>query len=84
MAATRHARASAAVVAILLSPLALADPPCSIVMDLVLVLDGSGSVTPYWGLVEQFAVQAIQSFNVSSAGVHVALTEFSSGDYARQ
>ena len=54
--------------------------PCTGAMDLALVLDGSGSVTPYWGLVEQFAVQAIEAFNVSADAVHIAITEFSSGE----
>ena len=53
---------------------------CNYSIDLALVLDGSGSVTPQWGLVEQFAVEAIESFNVSSSAAHIAITEFSSGE----
>jgi hypothetical protein len=56
------------------------DPACNATVDVSIVLDGSGSVTPYWGLVEQFALQAIDSFNVSTTNAHVAITEFSSGE----
>eukprot|EP00966_Prymnesium_polylepis_P098808 2288179-Prymnesium_polylepis.1 len=53
-------------------------PRCTAVLDLVLVLDKSGSMSPYEEQVESFANYVLSQFLLGSAAARVAIVFFSS------
>ena len=64
---------------LLISTLTNAAPTCSAELDIVLSLDGSGSISPEnFALMLQFCAKLAQTFNFSATGVRMGAVQFSS------
>ncbi|KAL0229523.1 hypothetical protein GEMRC1_014140 [Eukaryota sp. GEM-RC1] len=58
--------------------LVCAAPICNSALDVVLVIDSSSSVVPYWSHIQAFMKSAFQTFAVSPTGVHLSIIQLSS------